>query len=62
MNLAAGLLTVGSGLYIASSLAHISIGQLTRSILPFLLVTYIVLVILTYVPEIVMWLPEVVGD
>ncbi|MFC2947619.1 TRAP transporter large permease [Virgibacillus sediminis] len=64
INLAAGLLTppVGSGIYIASSLANISIGQLTRAILPFLLVTYVVLVILTYVPDIVLWLPAVIGE
>jgi tripartite ATP-independent transporter DctM subunit len=61
INLAAGLLTppVGSGLYIASSLSNLSIGKLTKAIMPFLAVTYIVLLILTYVPNLTLWMPSV---
>jgi tripartite ATP-independent transporter DctM subunit len=63
INLAAGLLTppVGSGLYIAASVSKISIGQITKAIYPFLVVTYIVLLILTYIPDIVLWLPSLIG-
>ncbi|WP_249872350.1 TRAP transporter large permease [Oceanobacillus saliphilus] len=64
INLSVGLLTppIGSGLYITSSLVNISIGDLTRAIFPFLLMTYLVILILTYVPQIVLWLPSFLAN
>lgn len=63
INLAAGLLTppVGSGLFIAASVSNLSIGQITKAILPFLAVTYIVLLMLTYIPDLVLWIPSMIG-
>lgn len=63
INLAVGLLTppVGTGLFIAASVSNLSIGQITKAILPFLAVTYIVLLILTYIPNLVLWIPSMIG-
>ncbi|WP_087973160.1 TRAP transporter large permease [Oceanobacillus rekensis] len=60
INLTLGLLTppVGAGLYIGSSLAKVSIGQITKAILPFLAVAYAVLFLITYVPDLVLWIPS----
>ncbi|GAB3053125.1 TRAP transporter large permease [Virgibacillus ainsalahensis] len=64
INLTIGLLTppVGAGLYITSSIANVSIGSITKSILPFLLVAYVVLAIITYFPDLVLWLPSIVAE
>lgn len=59
-NLTLGLLTppVGNGLYIASSLGEVKMEHLVRSILPFLFVAIITLFILTYLPQLVLWIPS----
>ena len=59
INLTIGILTppVGSGLFIASSITGVSIGSLVRALWPFLIVSLIVLIILTYVPALSLWLP-----
>jgi len=60
INLTIALLTppVGAGLYITSSAAKISIGNITKAILPFLVIAYVVLAIITYFPDLVLWLPS----
>ncbi len=60
LNLTIGLLTppVGAGLYIASSIADVKLEQLTKSIGPFLVVSILTLFIVTYWPELVMWIPS----
>lgn len=59
VNLTLGLLTppIGSGLYIASSLGEVRLESLVKSLVPFLVVAFIVLLIITYVPAITLWLP-----
>ncbi|MCP1143522.1 TRAP transporter large permease [Lysinibacillus endophyticus] len=59
INLTIGILTppVGSGLFIASSITKVSIGDLVKSLWPFLIVALIVLLLLTYVPALSLWLP-----
>lgn len=59
INLTIGILTppVGSGLFIASSITNVSIGSLVKALWPFLIVSIIVLLILTYVPALSLWLP-----
>lgn len=60
INLAAGLLTppVGAGLFIATSFSGISMGNMIKAILPFLMIVYTVLLILTYVSDLVMLIPS----
>ncbi|MGJ9386023.1 TRAP transporter large permease [Salipaludibacillus sp. CF4.18] len=60
INLTIGLLTppVGAGLYVASSIADVSLGALTKAIWPFLIVSFVVLALLTYVPALTLWLPS----
>jgi tripartite ATP-independent transporter DctM subunit len=52
LNLTIGLLTppVGAGLFIASSVGQVKIEALTRSIFPFLIVSFVVLLIITVWP------------
>jgi C4-dicarboxylate transporter DctM subunit len=59
-NLMLGLLTppVGLCLYITGRLAGISLERVTKASLPFLLVGVIVLLLVTYLPELVMFLPN----
>jgi tripartite ATP-independent transporter DctM subunit len=52
---------VGMNLFIASSRFDKSVLTLYRSTLPFLLVLFVGLMLITYVPEISMWLVEVSG-
>lgn len=60
INLTIGILTppVGSGLFIASSITKVSIGDLVKSLWPFLIASVVVLLILTYVPSLTLWLPN----
>ncbi len=59
LNLGLGLITppVGTVLFIGCAIGKISIGQGTRAMLPFFAVLVGVLLLITYVPQIVMWLP-----
>ncbi|OMP65998.1 TRAP transporter large permease [Domibacillus epiphyticus] len=61
INLTIGLLTppVGAGLYIASSLADVKLETLIKSIWPFLIASFISLLIITYWPDLVLWLPTI---
>ncbi len=63
LNLGIGLLTppVGSVLFVGSSIGKISIEELSRGMIPFYIVMVITLVVLTFVPQITLWLPTVLG-
>ncbi|MBR3121803.1 MAG: TRAP transporter large permease [Oceanobacillus sp.] len=60
INLTIGLLTppVGTGLFIVSSVADIKIEKLVKAVLPFLIVSIIMLFILTYWEDAVLWIPS----
>lgn len=62
-NLMIGLITppLGLCLFVAEGIAEVGMARLSRSILPFFLVEVLVLVILTFVPSIVTWLPRAMG-
>jgi len=62
VNLGIGLLTppVGSVLFVGCAIGKVTIEQVTRSIWPFYIVMFIVLMLVTYVPAITMWLPDLV--
>jgi C4-dicarboxylate transporter, DctM subunit len=51
---------VGLNLFVLSSVAVAPIGTVIRGILPFLLILLLVLAVITYVPELTLWLPNAV--
>jgi C4-dicarboxylate transporter DctM subunit len=53
---------VGLNLFVLSSVAVAPMGTVIRGILPFLLILLLVLAVITYVPELTMWLPNAVFD
>jgi tripartite ATP-independent transporter DctM subunit len=61
LNLMIGLLTppVGMVLYILARVANISFERTTRACAPFLIPLLITLVIVTYVPQVSLWLPTI---
>lgn len=60
LNLMIGLTTppVGVCLFVASNIGKISIAKITRAILPFLLVSLAVLMLVSFVPQISLFLPS----
>jgi len=60
VNLMIGTITppVGLCLYVACGIADVRLEQISRSIIPFLLVEIAVLFLITYVPDLVMFLPN----
>jgi len=52
---------VGLNLYIASSIAKMGISEITISVLPWLCAMLAFLGLITYVPEISLWLPKLLG-
>ncbi|MFS4482712.1 TRAP transporter large permease [Hyunsoonleella sp. 2307UL5-6] len=60
LNLCIGLCTppVGTILFVGSGIANVSVSQVVKPLLPFLLIMVLVLLLITYIPEISMYLPE----
>jgi C4-dicarboxylate transporter DctM subunit len=52
---------VGLNLYVASGIAKMGITELTIAVWPWLLTMLMFLVVVTYVPEISLWLPRALG-
>jgi C4-dicarboxylate transporter, DctM subunit len=63
VNLAIGLFTppVGVNLFVACSQAGVSLAQITKAIVPFVFASIIVLLLITYVPVITTFLPDLLG-
>ncbi len=63
VNLALGQVTppVGVNLYVAAPLAEISLNRISKSVLPYLIVSVMVLILMTYVPQIITLLPNLLG-
>jgi tripartite ATP-independent transporter DctM subunit len=63
VNLGIGLITppVGSVLFVGSAIANLTIEQVTKAMLPFYVGLFVVLMGVTYIPEISLWLPRLVG-
>ena len=51
---------VGLNLYVLATISTAPVGEVIRGILPFLILLLIVLGIITYVPALTMWLPQLV--
>lgn len=52
---------VGLNLYVASGIAKMGITELSIAVLPWLITLLIFLVMITYIPEISLWLPRTLG-
>ena len=63
LNCGIGLLTppVGSVLFIGSAVAKLSMEKVVKATLPFYLCMIIVLLLISFIPEITLFLPEVIG-
>ncbi|MBX2874474.1 MAG: TRAP transporter large permease [Saprospiraceae bacterium] len=64
LNLIIGLTTppVGVCLFVASSIGKVSIGKVSKASLPFLAVSLIVLILVTLIPELSLFLPQLIMD
>ena len=62
LNVCIGFLTppFGVGLYVMSDLSGLKVSEVTRAVLPFLIPLLISLALITYIPQLVLWLPDVV--
>ncbi|WP_029265981.1 TRAP transporter large permease [Virgibacillus alimentarius] len=63
VSLAIGLFTppVGLNLYVASGISGLSLKQLTAGTVPFLIASIAVLILLTFIPALSNWLPDVLN-
>ncbi|MDO9525940.1 MAG: TRAP transporter large permease subunit, partial [Gemmobacter sp.] len=63
VNMEVGLVTppVGLNLYVASSISKLGLTEVTRSTWPWLLTMLMFLMLITYVPEITLFLPRMLG-
>lgn len=63
INLTLGLLTppVGTGLFIVSSMADVKFERLVKAVSPFIIVSIAVLLIITYIPQLVLFIPDLLG-
>lgn len=62
LNAGIGLLTppVGTVLFVGCAIGKVSIQQGTKAMLPFFYALLVVLLIITYIPEVTLWLPSLV--
>jgi len=63
VNLAIGYCTppVGVSMYITGAMANKDIIYVTKAVLPFLVIQLVVLFMMTYMPDVVLWLPKAMG-
>ena len=62
LNVCIGFLTppFGVGLYVLSDLSGLSVGQVMKAVAPFLVPLLLSLALITFFPQLVLWLPDVV--
>ena len=63
MNLSIGNITppVGSALFVGASIAKLKIEDVIKPMIPFYIVIIIVLLLVSYIPALSMWLPNIAG-
>ncbi|MER2262243.1 MAG: TRAP transporter large permease [Psychrobacillus sp.] len=63
VNLAIGLFTppVGLNLYVATGISKTSLGEISKGVIPFLVSSIIILLLITYIPAISTFLPDLMG-
>jgi tripartite ATP-independent transporter DctM subunit len=62
LNLAIGLCTppVGSALFVGCAVGRISVERASRAMLPFYVIMFVVLMLVTFIPEITMFVPDLI--
>jgi tripartite ATP-independent transporter DctM subunit len=62
LNVCIGFLTppFGVGLYVLSDITGLSVSETTKAVLPFIIPLLVALGLITYLPQLVLWLPKVV--
>ncbi|MBD8027418.1 TRAP transporter large permease [Ureibacillus sp. Re31] len=62
-NLSIGTITppVGPALFVGARVAKLKIEQVIRPLIPFFAVTVVVLLLVTYIPDLSLWLPKLLG-
>jgi len=62
VNLSIGVLTppVGLNLYVTSSIAKIDLIRVSKAVIPFMLIIFAILIIISFIPEIVTYLPNLI--
>ncbi|SDK94577.1 TRAP transporter large permease [Natronincola ferrireducens] len=60
VNCAIGMFTppFGLNLFVASSLSELSITKVSKSVIPFIMISVVALLLITYIPSISLWLPR----
>ena len=60
LNVMIGLITppVGMCLYVICNIAEVSFDRLSKAIVPFIIPLVVVLFLITFIPDLVMWLPN----
>jgi len=63
MNLAIGMATppVGLDLFVACNISGVSLNEISRKVVPFLIASVIVLMLVTYIPQLSLFLPNLLG-
>ncbi|SET08097.1 C4-dicarboxylate transporter, DctM subunit [Natronincola peptidivorans] len=63
VNLAIGLATppVGINLYVACNISKLSLQEISKKVLPFIVASIIVLLMITFIPQLSLWLPNFLG-
>jgi tripartite ATP-independent transporter DctM subunit len=62
LNVCIGFLTppFGVGLFIMAELTGLTVSEVTKAIVPFLIPLIVTLILITYIPELVLWMPRMV--
>jgi C4-dicarboxylate transporter DctM subunit len=62
LNLMIGCLTppVGLNLFLASAISGVPVMRVARASTPFIAVLLVVLALITYIPQLVLWLPRLI--
>ncbi|PID24072.1 TRAP transporter large permease [Sporosarcina sp. P7] len=60
LNVVIGILTppVGSGLFLTTSIGKVKLEDFVRAVVPFVAVAVVVLFLITYIPNLVLWIPS----
>jgi tripartite ATP-independent transporter DctM subunit len=63
VNLGIGLITppVGTVLFVGAAVGKLKIGAVTQAMAPFFVALFIVLLMVTYIPQLSLWLPRAMG-
>lgn len=63
VNVAIGQITppVGVNLYVACNIADLSLTDISKAVIPFLLASIVALILITYIPALSLWLPGLLG-